>query len=305
MLKFLKSSYKKVATALSKTRLALSDGIARLLARGIDEEALEELEELFYNADLGVETAAELTDAVRHLMRRKEADVIGAIEQKLLELLKKQDNRLIQAEKGPTVTLIIGVNGNGKTTSIAKLAELFRKNGETVLLGAADTFRAAAIDQLELWASRTGAQIVKGHPGADPAAVAFDALSAAVARNVTRVLIDTAGRLHTKTSLMEELFKIRKACEKVIPGSPHETLLVLDATTGQNAIEQAKTFHKFAPITGVILTKLDGTARGGIVIPIQKKLGVPVKFIGTGEGVDDLQPFHPEEFVKALLHSRE
>ncbi len=303
MLKFLKSSYSKVRSALDKTRSTLGSGLARIFSGKIDEEALEQLEELFYEADLGVETAMELTEHVRELMKKRvEADqLLPAIEEKLLSILTEKPTGFETAEAGPTVALIIGVNGNGKTTSVAKLAHLFSSNGEKVILGAADTFRAAAIEQLTTWSSRVGVDIVKHQMGSDPAAVAFDAVTAGVARGVDKVLIDTAGRLHTKTDLMEELAKIRRVCGKVAEGSPHETLLVLDATTGQNAIDQAKTFHKFTPITGVILTKLDGTARGGIVVPIQRQLGVPVKFIGTGEGHDDLQPFDAKEFVSALL----
>jgi fused signal recognition particle receptor len=199
------------------------------------------------------------------------------------------------------VMLIVGVNGSGKTTSLAKLAHLLHSAGKKVLIGAADTFRAAAIDQLELWAKRIGVDIVKHQSHSDPSAVAFDAISAAKARGAEAVLIDTAGRLHNKTDLMHELAKIRRVCDKVCPGAPHETLLVLDATTGQNAIDQANTFHQFTPLTGLILTKLDGTAKGGIVVAIQRQLGLPIKFIGTGEGIDDLQPFDPQQFVKALF----
>ncbi len=195
----------------------------------------------------------------------------------------------------------MGVNGNGKTTSVAKLAKRYRDSGKKVLIAAADTFRAAAIEQLEIWASRIQTDLVKGAPKSDSAAVAYDALSAAIARNIDVVIIDTAGRLHTRNDLMQELEKIKRACHKVIPDSPHETLLVLDATIGQNAIDQAKIFHQYTPITGLILTKLDGTAKGGIIINIQNQLGIPVKFIGIGESLDDLEPFNAENFSNALF----
>ena len=304
MLKFLKGSYDKVRSAMGKTRSSLGAGISRLFSGKVDEEVLEELEALFFQADLGVETTLELVEDVRQFMRKQRETspdlIISHIQEKLLSLLNEQPGGFETAE-GTTVALIVGVNGNGKTTSIAKLGNLFRSQGETVIFGAADTFRAAAIDQLQTWADRIGATCIKHQPGSDPAAVAFDTVTAGLARGADKVLIDTAGRLHTKTDLMHELAKIRRVCEKVLPGSPHETLLVLDATTGQNAIEQAKVFHQFTPITGVILTKLDGTAKGGVIFSIQRQLKVPVKFIGTGEAADDLQPFNPEQFVQALF----
>lgn len=207
----------------------------------------------------------------------------------------------IPTDNLPMVILIIGVNGNGKTTSVAKLANRFVHSNHSVLIAAADTFRAAAIDQLEIWANRLNVDIVKGAPNSDSAAVTFDALAAAKARHSEVVIVDTAGRLHTRTDLMHELKKIKRACHKVHPNSPHETLLVLDATIGQNAIDQAKIFHEFTPITGIILTKLDGTAKGGIVVNIQRQLGIPVKFVGTGESLEDLEPFNPEEFAAALF----
>jgi fused signal recognition particle receptor len=304
MLKFLKGSYDKVRSAMGKTRSSLGAGISRLFSGKVDEEALQELEALFFQADLGVETSLELVEDVRQFMRKErttEPDaIIAHLQKKLLAILQEQPGGF-ETAPGTTVVLIVGVNGNGKTTSVAKLGKLFRSQGETVILAAADTFRAAAIDQLQTWAERIDATCVSHQPGSDPAAVAFDAVTAGLSRRADKVLIDTAGRLHTKTDLMHELAKIRRVCEKVLPGSPHETLLVLDATTGQNAIEQAKVFHQFTPITGVILTKLDGTAKGGVILPIQRQLGVPVKFVGVGEGVDDLQPFDPEQFVASLF----
>ncbi len=208
----------------------------------------------------------------------------------------------VSAARMPAIFLIVGVNGNGKTTSVAKLSHLLKQNNKKVLVAAADTFRAAAIEQLETWAEKLKIDIVKGAPKSDPAAVTFDAIQAAKARGCDVVLIDTAGRLHTKTPLMQELEKIKRSCQKASSnGGPHETLLVLDATTGQNAIDQAKHFHKFTPLTGIILTKLDGTAKGGIIIAIQRELGIPIKFIGTGEQIDDMQPFDPQKFVESLF----
>ncbi len=261
----------------------------RLLGRA-DEKRLEELEELFYRADLGVATAAELVDVVRRT--RGVEEQIAAIRARLLEILEGE------TAMAPGVVLVIGVNGSGKTTTVAKLAHQFQ---EPLLLAAADTFRAAAIDQLQKWADQVGAPLIRQQPGGDPAAVVFDALAAAKARGIERVIVDTAGRLHTKSDLMEELRKMRRVCDKQIPGSPHETLLVLDATIGQNAIEQARAFHEVTPITGLVLAKMDGTARGGIAVAIKRELDVPIKFIGVGEGIEDLQPFDPTAFVDSLL----
>ena len=288
---------------LKKSFGKVRSGIGRIFSKPIDEEALEELEELFYQADLGVETSLELVEQVRKSMRKglPTSEILTNIQSRLQELLDEHSRELKKAPSGPTVTLVLGVNGHGKTTSIAKLAHHFQKRGERVLLAASDTFRAAAIDQLQMWADRLDLPLVKHQMGSDPAAVAFDAVSAGVARGADRVLIDTAGRLHTKEDLMRELEKIQRVCQKVVPESPHETLLVMDATTGQNGLEQALVFHKYTPLTGVILTKMDGTARGGVVVPIQRKLGIPVKFIGVGEGSSDLQPFDSKEFVSALF----
>lgn len=297
MFNLLRKGYQKLKSALG--------GRIRDLFQGrVDEQKLEQLEEILYQADLGVDTASVLTLEVRDLLRTRSQlaveNVISHLQERLEQILGEHSPALVTPCK-PTVILIVGVNGNGKTTSIAKLGRAFRRDNQRILLGAADTFRAAAIDQLKLWAQRIDAEFVSHQAGSDPSAVAFDAVSAGLARGVDKVLIDTAGRLHTKTDLMQELAKIRRVCDKVHPGSPHETLLVLDATTGQNAIEQAKTFHQYTPITGVILTKLDGTARGGIVVAIQRALKVPVKFIGVGEGADDLQPFNAKEFVRSLF----
>ena len=307
VLRFLKSGYNKIKEALTKARSFLHGKIRTLFQGKIDESTLEQLEQLLYEADFGVKTAMMLTEKVRALHREnpsyKTADYLDALRKELIQELRKYPPDLIEVPAGesPRVILIVGVNGNGKTTSVAKLAHLMKNQGQKVLVGAADTFRAAAMEQLETWAERLGVDIVKGAPKSDPASVAFDSVSAAKSRQVDTVIIDTAGRLHTKTPLMQELEKIRRSCKKVCPHAPHETLLVLDATTGQNAIDQAKHFHQFTPITGLILTKLDGTAKGGIVLAIQQELKIPVKFVGTGEQLDDLQPFDPEEFVNNLL----
>ena len=271
-----------------------------------DPKALEALEEALLAADVGPATAAELVEAVRVEAGRRdagEADVVRRV-------LKAEIERRLSVEGPasaavppgmPRVVLMVGVNGTGKTTTAAKLAARAAAAGGRPVLAAADTFRAAAIDQLEVWAGRIGIPLVKHRPGADPAAVVFDACAAAKARGADLLLVDTAGRLHTKHNLMEELSKIRRIAGREIPGAPHETLLVLDATTGQNAISQAELFTKAAPITGVVLTKLDGTAKGGVVIGIKSQLSMPVKWIGVGEGVEDLRPFNAEDFAKALF----
>lgn len=305
VLQFLKSSYAKVKSALSLARSAFSNKMRMLFQGKIDEKMLEELEQLLYEADFGLQTAMELTHKVRELHKNhpsfKTEDYLAAIKGELLALLEKYPSTLVLPQQLPMTLLIVGVNGNGKTTSVAKLAHLFKQENKKVLVGAADTFRAAATEQLETWAERLKVDIVKGLPGSDPAAVAFDAMQAAKSRGCDVVLIDTAGRLHTKTPLMQELEKIKRSCHKASGHNPHETLLVLDATTGQNAIDQAKQFHKFTPLTGIILTKLDGTAKGGIVVAIQRELGLPIKFIGTGEQVEDLQLFDPKSFIDNIF----
>ena len=302
---FLKAGYEKVKNALSKTRSLLSSKLKKLFTGEMNEAALEELEQILYEADLGVELSSSLTKQLKEFLKKYPEAKNEALLDFLKEELEKQmlpPQEPFPLEKdSPHVILIIGVNGNGKTTTTAKIAKHYLDEGKVPLLGAADTFRAAAMDQLELWSKKLNIGIVKGLPKADPAAVAFDAVSAAKARGVNVVLIDTAGRLHTKTALMQELEKIRRSCQKALPGSPHETLLVLDATTGQNAIDQAKTFTKYTPITGLVLTKLDGSAKGGIVIAIQKELKIPIKFIGVGEGMDDLIPFEPKNFINSLF----
>lgn len=307
VLNFLKSSYQNLKKAFVKTGSLLGNKIRALFSGEIDEETLDKLEKLFYEADLGVQTAVALTQKVRELHRKNpELGGEGLLQEIRKELLAELPSDMshmkqLAAGEGPLVVLIVGVNGNGKTTSVAKLAKRYKAAGQKVLLGAADTFRAAAVEQLTHWAEKIDVDIVKGNPKSDPAAVAFDAVSAGRSRGMDVVLLDTAGRLHTKTPLMQELEKVRRTCQKVIPHAPHEVLLVLDATTGQNAIDQARVFHKHTPLTGLILTKIDGSAKGGIVISLQKQLGIPVKFIGVGEGLDDLEPFDAETFVNALF----
>jgi fused signal recognition particle receptor len=307
VLQFFKSNFSKFKSALTRARTLFGDKIKNLFQGKIDENTLEQLEQFLYEADFGVQTARELTHKIRELHLAnpsfKTSDYMAALRSHLMDMLGRFPAALIELppQQLPMVILIVGVNGNGKTTSVAKLAHLFKQGNKKVLLAAADTFRAAAIEQLDTWAQQLQIEIVKGSPKSDPAAVAFDAVKAAKARNCDVVIVDTAGRLHTKTPLMQELEKIKRSCHKASSSGPHETLLVLDATTGQNAIDQAKQFHKFTPLTGIILTKLDGTAKGGIVVAIQRELGLPIKFIGTGEQVDDLQPFDPQNFVSNLF----
>ena len=258
-------------------------------------------------ADVGVQTTEKLMAAVRKGIKKKKInspqDLKPFLAKEITAILTagEGNDKTRVAADGPTVLLVIGVNGAGKTTTIGKLSAYYKEQGKSVMLAAADTFRAAAIDQLEVWGQRTGAKVIKHEEGSDPAAVAFDAVKAAKARGVDILIVDTAGRLQTKSNLMQELEKINRVIGREIPGAPHETLLVLDATTGQNAISQAELFTKAAPITGVVLTKLDGTAKGGVVIGIKSQLSMPVKWIGVGEAVEDLRPFVAEDFAKALL----
>ncbi len=311
VLQLIKSSFAKVKSALTKARTYLGDQIHTLLHGGINAQTLDKLEQLFYEADFGARTAADLADKMRHLHRLNPSwntnDYLKAIRAELLEILTTSaeasviNKSAVAAPNVPTIIMMVGVNGNGKTTSVAKLANLLQMSGKKVLLAAADTFRAAACEQLEIWAQKINVDIVRGNLKSDPAAVAFDAICAAKARQIDYVLIDTAGRLHTKIPLMQELEKIKRSSQKAAGHMPDETFLVLDATTGQNAIEQARQFHKFTPLSGIILTKLDGTAKGGIAIAIQKELKIPIKFIGTGEGLQDLEAFDAQTFVNNLL----
>lgn len=293
---------------LGKTRESLTDGIKRIFSGHlrIDDEVFGELEEILIEADVGVQTAMEIVEEMRETARSQGIDdpqqLYEVLKEKMIALLAPGDHDMhFQAETPPHITLIAGVNGSGKTTTAGKLAAKLLAEGRTVLLGAADTFRAAAAEQLTIWSQRTGAGIIKHGEGADPASVAFDTTDAAIARKVDNVLIDTAGRLHTKVNLMEELKKIQRVVGKRHPEAPHEVLLVLDATTGQNGLQQARLFTEALHVTGIVLTKLDGTAKGGMIVAIQKELGIPIKYIGVGETVDDLHPFNPQEFVEALL----
>ncbi|MBR6268078.1 MAG: signal recognition particle-docking protein FtsY [Selenomonadaceae bacterium] len=299
--------FDKLKRGLNKTRENLTNKIEKLIIgyADIDDEVLDELEETLIMSDVGVKTTERLMEAVRKGIKKKEInspeELKPFLAKEIAEILSKGTDETRMAAKGPTVLLVIGVNGAGKTTTIGKLSAYYKGQGKSVMLAAADTFRAAAIDQLEVWGKRTGATVIKHEEGSDPAAVAFDAVKAATARKIDILIIDTAGRLQTKSNLMEELKKINRVIGREIPGAPHETLLVLDATTGQNAISQAELFTKAAPISGVVLTKLDGTAKGGVVIGIKSELSMPVKWIGVGEGVEDLRPFVAEDFAKALF----
>ncbi len=296
----------RIFSGLARTRERFASGLGRLLGinRQLDEDFLDELEEILYTADLG-STGTEIVDELKEAYRKKEisesAAVLPFLRSQLLDRLHGCEGTLAQAQSGPTVILVVGVNGSGKTTSIAKLAARLHKAGHKVILGAGDTFRAAAVEQLSLWADRLGIPIIKQDTGADPAAVAYDAVSAAVSRNVDYLILDTAGRLHTQKNLMAELAKVVRVLRKQIPDAPHETLQVLDATTGQNAIRQAKEFSQTAGVTGMILAKMDGTAKGGAVFGIRRELPLPVKFIGVGEGIEDMEPFAAEDFVDAIL----
>ncbi len=307
MLKFLKSGFEKIKSALTRTRSIIAGKIRHLFTGKIDEATLDELEKILYEADLGTACANDMTQEVRRFIRsHKEAsseEILGCLRDFSLSILTVPPQKRGSEPKSsePRVILITGVNGSGKTTSIAKLAHLFQKEGKRVLLAAADTFRAAAIEQLAIWSERVGVDLVKGQSGSDPAAIVFDAVTAAKARNCDVVLIDTAGRLQNKTELMQELAKIHRVADKAIPGSPHETWLVIDATTGQNAIDQATIFASFTPLTGLIVTKLDGSAKGGILLAIYRKLGVPILWVGTGEGQEDLMPFDAQTYVDGLF----
>ena len=297
--------FDKIREGLKKTRDNISGQITQMVNSftKIDEELFEELEELLVMGDVGMNTAQYICDQLRKKIKEKGITdpslIMGELKAIVSEMLQG-DNELHAGTK-PSIILVIGVNGVGKTTTIGKLASRLKGEGKSVILGAADTFRAAAIEQLEVWADRAGVEIVKQHEGADPGAVLFDALQAAKARGVDVVLCDTAGRLHNKANLMAELSKLSKIIDRECPGAARETLLVLDATTGQNGLIQAKQFKEAAGITGIVLTKLDGTAKGGIAIAIARELGVPVKYAGVGEGIDDLRPFDALEFAQALI----
>ncbi len=296
----------RLREGLSRSQQFLSEGLASLLPahRVLDEAALEELEELLLAADLGPSASREFIDRLREEVQggrvSSAEDVRDVLRRFLLESLESAARPLDLAHT-PTVLFILGVNGSGKTTTCGKLAAALRASRKTVLLAAADTFRAAAIEQLAAWGARAGVEVIHQAQGADPGAVVFDAVKAAVARKVDALIVDTAGRLHTKRPLMEELAKLTRVIGKQLPGAPHERLMVLDAPTGQNGLAQAQLFHARVGLTGVVLTKLDGTAKGGIVVRIYRELGLPIKLVGTGEGREDLQPFDPKAFVTAML----
>ena len=295
-----------LAGGLARTRQKLIGSLRSLLAgRKIDDELLDELEEQLILADIGVTTAMRIREDLQAAYNEKKLqkgdEVIEFLKAEMKQYWPQADRSIHFAQTGPTVILVAGVNGTGKTTSVAKLAHLFKSDGKKVCLAAADTFRAAAVEQLTIWAERIGVDIIKASRGSDPAAVAFDACDAAIARNSDVLLVDTAGRLHTQDNLMRELGKIRNVVSRKIEGAPHEVLLVLDATTGQNAISQAKVFTETIDVTGIFLAKLDGTAKGGIVVAIRDELSLPVKFVGIGEKYEDVELFDPESFVEALF----
>jgi len=281
----------------------LEDAIAG--RKQIDAELLEELEYTLITADLGVNTASEILESIRQRADRNQLsnaqEIKELIAQHLLEILEAADRPVPRVTEPPAVVMVVGVNGSGKTTTIGKLASRYQSEGHSVLLCAADTFRAAAIEQLQVWGGRTGSDVIRQSAGADPSAVLFDALQAAKARGVDYVIIDTAGRLHTKSNLMAELEKMRRTAAKVIPSAPHEVLLVLDATTGQNGLEQARRFTETSGVTGIVLTKLDGTAKGGIVVAIARELNLPIRYVGVGEQASDLLPFEPDKFIASLF----
>ncbi len=299
--------FRRLRERLSKTRQVLGSNLDRLFLghKTIDLDLLDQLEELLITADLGVETSIELIDRTREKVKRREltdpARLKAHLKEEMLALLTGVAPAAAPATAKPWVVMVIGVNGVGKTTTIAKLAHYDKQQGQKVLLVAADTFRAAAVEQLEIWGQRVGVPVIKQKTGADPAAVVFDGLQAALARGIDKVYIDTAGRLHTKVNLMEELKKVRRTAEKKIMGAPHEVLLVLDATTGQNAVSQARLFHEAIGVSGIVMTKLDGTAKGGVALGVVKETGLPITFIGVGEQMDDLRPFDPEAYLEAII----
>jgi len=300
--------FDRMKEAVTRTRENLSQRIEQVVSIGkeIDRATLDDLEATLIGADLGNATTREVLDKLREKDDRKQIrnvdELKRLLKEELLTILNAANTRPVQKVGGtPEVILVVGVNGTGKTTTIGKLSQVFRSQGKTVLLCAADTFRAAAIEQLEIWGQRTGTEVIRTKPGGDPAAVLYDALQAASARHSDYVIVDTAGRLHTKTNLMAELDKMRRTAQRIIPGAPHETLLVMDATTGQNGLQQARQFTEAAGVTGIVLTKLDGTAKGGVVVAICRELGLPVRYVGVGEKASDLLPFNSKDFVDSLF----
>lgn len=300
--------FKKFSLGLRKTRESMSGAIDEMLHsyKDIEDSLYEDLEEILVMGDVGVTTAQEIVEKLRERVKEKNIGTPERVKEQIKEIVEEmlsgdEEMSLITM---PSVILVIGVNGVGKTTTIGKMAAMYKAQGKKVLLGAADTFRAAAIDQLEIWAQRSGVDIVKHKEGADPAAVVYDTIQAGKARNTDIIICDTAGRLHNKKNLMDELEKIYRVIDRELPYSDRESLLVLDATTGQNAVNQAREFKNVAEITGIVLTKLDGTARGGVVLSIKNDLRVPVKFVGVGEQIDDLQPFNPKAFAEGLFEAQ-
>lgn len=301
--------FSKIKQGLQKTRDSLSNGVNSILNSftKIDEELFEELEEILVMADIGVNTATEICDILRKKIKEQGVKDPVVIRSLLKEIVTEMlgDDCGLKLDTKPSIILVIGVNGVGKTTTIGKLSAQLKADGKKVVLGAADTFRAAAIDQLGIWAQRAGVQMVKSVEGTDPASVVFDTIASAKSKGADVIICDTAGRLHNKKNLMDELAKIYRVIARELPDASLETLLVLDAATGQNAVNQAREFKNVADITGIVLTKLDGTAKGGIVIPIHNELSIPVKYIGVGEGIDDLQPFNAKEFVEGIFENGE
>jgi fused signal recognition particle receptor len=301
------SLLERLKAGVQKTRAGLMEKLEDAVSgrKEIDAEVLDELEYALITADIGSKTTAEILERIRERVARHlvgdAAELKSLIRQYLLEVLEATERPVPQVAEPPAVIMVVGVNGAGKTTSIGKLTRRLQSEGRSVLLCAADTFRAAAIEQLEVWAQRTGVDLIRQQPGSDPSAVMFDALQAGKARKIDYVIVDTAGRLHTKENLMAELQKMRRTAARVIPGAPHEVLLVIEATTGQNGLEQARKFTESSEVTGIVLTKLDGTAKGGVVVAISRELGLPIRYVGVGEQLDDLLPFEPANFVAALF----
>jgi fused signal recognition particle receptor len=302
------SFIERMKQAVSRTRENLAERIEDVVSIGkeIDRSTLDDLEATLIGADLGTTTTHEVLEKLRDKADRKQIKDVNELKrllkEELLAILTSTASQPVTKVDGtPEVIIVVGVNGTGKTTTIGKLAQVFRAQGKTVLLCAADTFRAAAIEQLEIWGQRTGTEVIKTKAGGDPSAVLFDALQAATARKTDYVIVDTAGRLHTKQNLMLELEKMKRTAQRIVPGAPHETLLVMDATTGQNGLQQARQFTQSSGVTGIVLTKLDGTAKGGVVVAISRELGLPVRYVGVGEKAGDLLPFDPKEFVESLF----
>ena len=299
--------FDRLKAGVEKTRAGLVDRVEDVLSgkKEIDADLLEELEYTLITADLGVKTVEEIIERIHERIDRKmtsdAAEIRNLIREHLLEVLRGSETPMRRVRTPPAVVMLVGINGAGKTTTVGKMAHRFMGEGRKVLLCAADTFRAAAIEQLDVWGERAGVRVIKQKTGADPSAVVFDGLQAAKSGGVDYVIVDTAGRLHTKENLMSELEKMRRTCARVVPGSPHEVWLVLDATTGQNGLEQARKFTESSGVTGIILTKLDGTAKGGVAVAIARELKLPIRFVGVGEKIDDLLPFEPEKFVESIF----